>query len=284
MIAVRSLLKVLLKYSRLVGTIVCMATFLLWSKKATEKLISKPIGSSISYKDGDDGNGMIKFPIVTFCPQSLRYFTLSPDFDEFCSCGTSFFQVLLGCTKDYQWAKVYKDCYGQSNGFTTIDNSTQKLQIKIYPFLRSVSFGKYHLPKSLLDFFGLPLDTKKLEQELLQSVHQSFHQRFGTCYSFDIGEQMDSLVEPQKLSFTFTTQSEILIALHEKPEDRFEALEVTGHNFNIKSGLIYWVRFKKIQIESLSQDDHPCSKTENYSTQQCELEHVSILPYFLGQI
>ena len=85
---------------------------------------------------------------------------------------------------------------------------------------------------------------------------------------------MDSLVEPQKLSFTSTTESEILIALHEKPEDRFEALEVTGHNFNIKSGLIYWVRFKKIQIESLSQDDHPCSKTENYSTQHCELEQV----------
>ena len=270
-----NILKTLLKFTRVIGTIVCFATFFIWSKLALEKLIAEPISSSISFKDGDDGRGLIKYPIVTFCPKSLSYFTQSPDFDDFCGCGNSFFQVLLGCTKDYRWANVYKDCYGK-NGFTTIENSTQRLLYRIYPFLRSVTFGSnYSLPKSLLDIFGLPLNPSKLEKELLESVHQKFHQRYGTCFSFDIGEQMESLIQPNKLSLTFKPEKDVIVVLHERPEDYIGALEGTGHGFIIKPGFVYSIRFKKIQIESLSTDEHPCSSLSNYSGEYCKLKWVS---------
>ena len=46
--------------------------------KALLKLVSKPVSTKISYKNGDDGNGNIRFPAVTICLNDYNYISRGP--------------------------------------------------------------------------------------------------------------------------------------------------------------------------------------------------------------
>ena len=146
MYSTKTYAKVFVNTLRGVGTISCLLIFLIWSKmvnvvkalkvsfdlnlcilQAVEKLIKVPISSSISYKNGDDNNGKLGYPIVTFCPQNLDHFSLFPTetFALHCKCSSNPF-AQFKCRKDYLWGNVFKDCYKN----TRYDSITKIIIIK----------------------------------------------------------------------------------------------------------------------------------------------------------
>ena len=186
---------------RILGTAVCFIVFLLWAKLAAEKLVSKPISSTITYKNGDDGKGLIEHPIVTICPANLKYFTLmdGPEsiFDNHCSCGFSLFTAIVCQSRDYVWGNIFKDCFGK-NGFKSVNDSTKKLDFQIGWLVRYLKYGKqYRIPKNYVTAIVGGSKEKKA------AFHQFFHESYGTCWSFDSANEIKPFVDPEEMTIEF---------------------------------------------------------------------------------
>lgn len=207
----KGLIKIFINSLRFFGTISCILTFLLWSKLAIEKLVSNPTSSTITYKNGDDSKGLIEYPIVTICPADLNYFTISRgSFDIHCSCGS--FMHSVSCRKNYLWSNIFKDCFGK-NGYKSINDSTNELYYEIHPLVYQLEYGKqYRVPKEkFLAFTPSSIGLKKKKAVF----HPFFHERYGTCWSFDVAMEMQSsLVEPEEMMIDFGVRTKEL-SLHE---------------------------------------------------------------------
>ena len=197
----KGLIKIFTNTLRILGTFSCLLVFLLWTKLAVEKLMSNPISSSITYKNGDDSKGLIEHPIVTVCPADLNFFTVSRgSFDVRCKCGN--FLNAVSCRKHYLWGNVFKDCFGK-NGYKDINDSTEELYFEIHPLVYQVEYGKqYRVPKDRFLAFAPSSLTLKEKKAVF---HPFFHEGYGTCWSFDIALALEEngLVEPDEMLIDF---------------------------------------------------------------------------------
>ena len=199
----KGLIKIFINSLRFFGTISCILTFLLWSKLAIEKLVSMPISSTITYKNGDDGKGLIEHPIVTVCPKELNYFTIFKGpkgvYDAHCKCSTTIFHA-FSCRFNYLWSDVFKDCFGK-NGFESINASTKELHYELHPLVIQLKYGKqFRVPK---DPFHALMPTAISLKRKRAVFHPFFHERYGTCWSFDVAKEINAFVEPEEMTIDF---------------------------------------------------------------------------------
>ena len=64
--------KRVLKLAKILGTLVCCIVFVFWGLQAIQKFLSRPISSSISVINGDDGLSNLIFPAITICTENLQ--------------------------------------------------------------------------------------------------------------------------------------------------------------------------------------------------------------------
>ena len=66
------------------GYIICFATFMIWLINAIEKFRALPTSSKVSFKYGDEGDKLLRFPIVTLCKdfKSVQNMCSSTDYYE----------------------------------------------------------------------------------------------------------------------------------------------------------------------------------------------------------
>ena len=64
-----------------------------------------------------------------------------------------------------------------------------------------------------------------------------------------------------------------LLAFHEKPEDRLNALKKS--EFVMASGKKRLVRFKKTTVRSISSNEVPCMNDDTYDEMMCRINLVS---------
>ena len=57
-------LKIIVYLCNVVGLIV-------WASHSIKTYIEKPTASNVVLQNGDDGFGNVRFPVVTFCPESM---------------------------------------------------------------------------------------------------------------------------------------------------------------------------------------------------------------------
>ena len=197
----KGLIKILTNTLKFLGTFSCLLIFLLWTKLAVEKLMSNPISSSITYKNGYDSKGLIEHPIVTVCPSDLNFFTVfRGNFDVHCKCGSLAFAAF--CRKNYLWGNIFKDCFGK-NGYKDINDSTEELYFEIHPLVYQLEYGKqFRVPKDRFHAFAPSPQGLKEKKAVF---HPFFHETYGTCWSFDITSVLEGngLVEPDKMLIDF---------------------------------------------------------------------------------
>ena len=66
------------------GYIICFAAFIIWLINAIEKFRALPTSSKVSFKYGDEGDKLLRFPIVTLCKdfKSVQNMCSSTDYYE----------------------------------------------------------------------------------------------------------------------------------------------------------------------------------------------------------
>ena len=66
------------------GYIICFAAFMIWLINAIEKFRALPTSSKVSFKYGDEGDKLLRFPIVTLCKdfKSVQNMCSSTDYHE----------------------------------------------------------------------------------------------------------------------------------------------------------------------------------------------------------
>lgn len=62
------------------------------------------------------------------------------------------------------------------------------------------------------------------------------------------------------------------MALHEIPEDKYEALEL--NNFRVIVGKTITVTYEKLNIDAISTESNPCTGDHAYSSEFCFLQKV----------
>ena len=138
--------------------VVCFLLFFAWwAHKAFIRYWSQPLTTDISYRFGDNENG-IEFPFITFCP----YLIVSEN------------SVLDQCYNGSSWSFITAlyDCLKKDSDFD-IDSFMTNIQIKRETFLTKALFWTGE------DY----IDLKNLEKNLWSAV---FHPAFGPCYSFHL--------------------------------------------------------------------------------------------------
>ena len=61
-----------LKLAKILGTLVCWIVFAFWGIQALQKFLSRPISSSISVINGDDGLSNLIYPAITICTDNVH--------------------------------------------------------------------------------------------------------------------------------------------------------------------------------------------------------------------
>lgn len=203
-VSAKGLFKTFTNTARILGTIACFLVFLVWAKLAVEKLNAKPVSSTITYKNGDNGKGLIEHPIVTVCPADLNFFAAKLGaFDAHCNCATTHTTTMFSfvCRKNYLWGNIFRDCFGD-NGFNSINVSTKELYVEIHPLVYQLVFGKqFRVPKYRFDAFARK-STRGLRQKK-EAFSSFFHEAYGTCWSFDSAMKIKPLVEPEEMLIDF---------------------------------------------------------------------------------
>ena len=62
------------------GYIMCIAAFIIWLINAIEKFKALPTSSKVSFKYGDEGDKLLRFPIVTLCKDLQKGYYETPYF------------------------------------------------------------------------------------------------------------------------------------------------------------------------------------------------------------
>ena len=70
-LSTQPLLKRIFVITKVLGTLVCWSVFFFWAFQALEKFISRPVSTSISVLNGDDGMGNLVYPAITICVSNL---------------------------------------------------------------------------------------------------------------------------------------------------------------------------------------------------------------------
>ena len=138
--------------------VICfLILFAWWAYQAIVRYWSQPLTTDISYKFGDQENG-IEFPIITFCPYLIV--TENP--------------VLNECYNGSSWSFITAlyDCLKNNKNFD-IDSFMTNLQIDQGSLRATALFW------TGVDYISL----NNLEKYLWSAL---FHPFFGPCYSFDL--------------------------------------------------------------------------------------------------
>ena len=129
--------------------------FLYWSHKAIRKYMDEPISTQISYRFGDEDDGLIEFPAVSICP--LRHKSLAEKFN--CS-----------MINEDDFSELWFYCFASKNDFQLedlwnhLDNIKREDYVEMYP----------------MEKFGMNLDVNvTLGWKTVFSLY------FGTCFIFD---------------------------------------------------------------------------------------------------
>ena len=62
-----------LKLGKFLGSLACWFVFFFWGFQALQKFLSRPVSSSITVINGDDGLSNLIFPAITICAENLKY-------------------------------------------------------------------------------------------------------------------------------------------------------------------------------------------------------------------
>ena len=145
-----------------ISAVALLCLFMYWGYVAICKYIEQPISTQISYRFGDEDDGLIEFPAVTFCP--LKHMSLANklncpmDSNDYMGTGRyGFSDLLFICymvKKDFHFTDIYQHM-----------NIKREDYVRLYPM------------KSFL------LDTENLNVSL--GWKTVFSMYFGTCFIFD---------------------------------------------------------------------------------------------------
>ena len=95
-----------LKLAKILGTLVCWIVFAFWGIQALQKFLSRPISSSISVINGDDGLSNLIYPAITICTDNVHnHFHKILYYGDVQRCDsasyTSYNKFLSGCLVGY---------------------------------------------------------------------------------------------------------------------------------------------------------------------------------------
>lgn len=271
--------------------------FLKAASEAIAKLQKRPVSSAISFQNGDDNDGKIKHPIVTFCHSfGYHYFVGEADLlDTHCNCHQYSPHLMLHrCAMyskhptDYYWKswnQIFEFCFDKKEtSFKTINESTKALSRNVGHVLNSLFYeGLIKVPSiSIGGFTSFSL----LEKELQKFLTPFFHDKYGICWSLDFNHFGYELVEPQVLHLKFShfvqkagqyatasgRKISFILAIHEIAEDRYAALETKA--ISLTNEKISTVQYKKINIDAISTDYIPCTENSTYEYNHCKMQKV----------
>ena len=210
-----------LRSGRLIGSLVCWVVFSFWGFQALQKFLSRPVSSSITVINGDDGLSNLIFPAITICAENLKYHLIAilrRENDKRClstRCSFGYSDCLSACiefgsrsktttttttttTENINaWGNLFDYDYGndQEETIRPIDTVKEFLNITkvdVSEMIRSFSYGTEIIIEK-----GILLEEHR--KEYLNDIWIStFEPTWGLCYTFDPVKQNITLLPSRK--------------------------------------------------------------------------------------
>ena len=213
-------------FGKLIGSLVCWFVFFFWGIQALHKYLSYPIASSISFTNGDDGQGNLNFPALTICLTNYYEYLnrlLIHDLN-YCEEGEilSYNHALIKClvlkpgkssiTSTTTEGGLFGNLFGNGNDdtyelFSTLEEFMDVTKIEISDILEEFEIGNLIKITNNLD--------ESYRKEYLKELWiPTFHQTLGPCFTFD----------PEKQNATMLSSGVDISGNYEPPTIRMEFL------------------------------------------------------------
>ena len=219
-----------LKLGKFLGSLAGWFVFFFWGFQALQKFLSRPVSSSISVTNGDDGLSNLIFPAITICPRNFRIHLESILFyteDKRCSLPyATFYEFLSQCTSSGTSSKTtttttttttgFGDLFGgyddeiPSKDFESVMEFMNVTKVEVSEMIREFQYGD----EIRISISGLSESSRK---EYLNSIWiPTFDAINGPCYTFDPARQNISLlasgtkvggeIRPQEIYIQFSVR------------------------------------------------------------------------------
>ena len=199
--------KRVLKLAKILGTLVCCIVFVFWGLQAIQKFLSRPISSSISVINGDDGLSKLIFPAITICTENLQvhlnailYFgdvkrcvyhaynyhdyyylaqCISSEYgSEFTTTSTT--TTTTSTTEDYYGGGLFDDDEeeDEEERFDTVDEFLNATKLEVFDWIRTFHYGQ--------EIIVTKQSGEAYRQEYMTSIWiPTFDHIYGPCFTFD---------------------------------------------------------------------------------------------------
>ena len=156
---------------------ICLLAFLVWLIHAISNYQSLATSSKISFKHGDDGDKMVRFPSVSIC-QSGEYDNAGNVWNDVETCN--------GLSTDPPYFLSYLEHCLESNVNTTLPELIQNVSFRYIDLVKII----YTFPsnKTPLGYGGRQNYTKNYGSDWTESpiIHSQYHYHYGHCFTVDI--------------------------------------------------------------------------------------------------
>ena len=150
-----------LKLAKILGTLVCWIVFAFWGIQALQKFLSRPISSSISVINGDDGLSNLIYPAITICTDNVHnHFHKILYYGDVQRCESNQYvtynEFLSGClvgyVNEFTTTSSTTTTWGLFGGydyegetfvlFDTVEEFLNASKVEVFDWIRSFHYGE----------------------------------------------------------------------------------------------------------------------------------------------